>query len=595
MPAIRLKRLFGLLSSLRWGGEWAAGQEQAALRLAESEAMLNQAQAVARLGSWHYDPVSGLFHCSQQIYRMFGLSAEATLNMDLFLSRVVSEDRVRFLDAWQRGLSGQAYEVDYRIEVNDRILWMHEKGRATLDEQGKLYQVLGTIQDITEKKHYEEHIERLAYHDPLTDLPNRAFLHQRLQTLLQQVGGDDRGYLLLLNIDRFKMVNHARGSRFGDRLLKRVAQRLQAIQLPFHECRAARINGDEFALLLSGAPVQQPELEDETRLQSVLPQVFQQPFELDGELFNLSASAGVARFAQAEADDAERVLQRAGMALAQARRYGGEQLVFFAAPMSEQAQRHYQLEKSLHQAIRHHELSLFLQPQFDAQAQLKGAEVLLRWQHPELGLVSPAEFIPIAESTGLIVDISIWVMEEAMKLITRARSRGLALHLAVNISPRHFSKHYFVSWLLDLLQAWQVDPSSLTLEITEGLFMDNLEDAVVKMRQLSALGIRFSIDDFGTGYSSLAYLKRLPIHELKIDKSFVQDAPHDAEDAALIDTILAVAESLRLQVVAEGVETPAQAEFLRRRGGIVFQGYLFGRPQAADLWLEQWLTESSHP
>jgi EAL domain-containing protein (putative c-di-GMP-specific phosphodiesterase class I) len=231
---------------------------------------------------------------------------------------------------------------------------------------------------------------------------------------------------------------------------------------------------------------------------------------------------------------------------------------------------------------------MFIQPQVDASGKLVGADTLMRWQHPTRGLLPPGMFIPIAEQSDLIVELGAWIMTQACKLLTEESGKGRDFRISVNVSPRHFRKGNFVSWLKGLVTRYGVDVSRLTLEITESLFIDNFNDVIAKMTELVALGVHFSIDDFGTGYSSLAYLKRLPIDELKIDKSFVQDAPTDSNDAALVETILAVAQHLNLKIVAEGVETGAQADFLNARGSVIHQGYYYGRPEPPEKCLGKW-------
>jgi EAL domain-containing protein (putative c-di-GMP-specific phosphodiesterase class I) len=284
----------------------------------------------------------------------------------------------------------------------------------------------------------------------------------------------------------------------------------------------------------------------------------------------------------------DHILRRADTALHRAKEAGGNQTAFFETGMGDSAEQRFRVERELHRAIPAGELRLYFQPQVDAQGKLAGAEALVRWQHPERGLIPPSAFIPVAEESDLIVDLGAWVLAEACHLMAREDMAGHPLRLSVNLSPRHFRQKGFVPWLRDLLSATGADPTNLTLEVTEGLMIDNINDVVAKMSELTALGIHFSLDDFGTGYSSLAYLKRLPIHELKIDKTFVQDAPTDPDDAALVETILAVAQHMHLKVVAEGVETEEQANFLNARAPVIHQGYLYGRPEPAEVWIKRW-------
>src|SRR5690606_35797652 len=278
---------------------------------------------------------------------------------------------------------------------------------------------------------------------------------------------------------------------------------------------------------------------------------FQRPLEFDGETVTLSVSMGITLFPEGPEESAEDVISRADTALHRAKAAGGNHSAFFETATGVQAKSRYGLEKDLRAGLK--------------DGQLVAAEALLRWQHPERGLVPPSLFIPIAEQSDLIVELGAWVLEEVCRLIAAQQEQGRRLRIAVNLSPRQFRKAGFVPWLKNLLATTGADPGHLTLEVTEGLMIDNMDMVVGKMHDIAALGVRFSVDDFGTGYSSLAYLKRLPIREVKIDKSFVQDLPDDRDDAVLVDTILAIARHLNLAVVAEGVETPAQADFLNAR------------------------------
>ena len=316
-----------------------------------------------------------------------------------------------------------------------------------------------------------------------------------------------------------------------------------------------------------------------------------QPFSIGGEEITVTTSIGITLFPEIPDEVPDHILRRADTALHRAKRAGGNQIAFFETDMGESAEQRFRVERELRRAIPAGELRLYFQPQVDAQGHLAGAEALVRWQHPERGLVPPGVFIPIAEESDLIVDLGVWVLSESCRLMAREDMAGYPLRLSVNLSPRHFRQKGFVPWLRDLLSATGADPTHLTLEVTEGLMIDNINDVVAKMNELTAMGIHFSLDDFGTGYSSLAYLKRLPIHELKIDKSFVQDAPTDPNDAALVETILAVARHMHLKVVAEGVETEEQAAFLNARANLIHQGYLYGRPEPAETWMARWRGE----
>ena len=392
---------------------------------------------------------------------------------------------------------------------------------------------------------------------------------------------------ILLNIDRFKIINDARGNMIGDALLGAVGKRIQALMRDADT--VARMTADEFAILL---PYEDPNPDlislNTLTIAERIRESLRMPFDIEGESFTITASIGITLLPEDSNDTAGAVLRRADTALHRAKGAGGNQSAFFETGMGESASESYQIERELGQAVINKELRMFLQPQVDAGGKFVGAEALMRWQHPVRGMLPPGVFIPIAEQSDLIVELGSWIMTQACRLLAEQNLKGHDFRISVNVSPRHFRKSNFVPWFKSVLIRSGADPTRLTLEITESLFIDNLSDVVAKMTELVTLGIHFSIDDFGTGYSSLAYIKRLPIDELKIDKTFVQDAPTDSNDAALVETILAVADHMRLKVVAEGVETEAQSKFLNERATVIHQGYLYGRPEPAEKCLEKW-------
>lgn len=441
------------------------------------------------------------------------------------------------------------------------------------------------FQDYEEQQRSRARLHELAYFDPLTGLPNRTCLMEHLERLLAEPAESRQtGILLLVNLDRFKTVNDARGHTSGDALLLVLNDRIRALLQD--EDLLARAGGDEFSIVVlrrTGDPAAlMKEIADlaERLLASI-----RQPLAIGHESIAITAAIGATLFRPDSDDTVGDVLRRADTALHQAKRRGGNQSVFFEAPMSADVEYRFNIEHDLRNAITNDELRLFLQAQVEADGTVVGAEALVRWQHPKLGLVAPASFIPIAEDSDLIIDIGVWVFTATCRLLVDATLANRPLRLSVNISPRHFRQPGFVSWIIDTLHATGADPRRITLEITEGLLIENVSDVGTKMNALADIGIQFSVDDFGTGYSSLNYLKRLPIHEIKIDKSFVLDAPQDPSDATLIDTILAVAERMSLKVVAEGVERDEHVEFFRNRDGVIRQGYFYGRPEPAATWL----------
>jgi diguanylate cyclase (GGDEF)-like protein/PAS domain S-box-containing protein len=450
---------------------------------------------------------------------------------------------------------------------------------------GQISHYLAIKQDITEQRRTQAQIYRLAYHDSLTGLPNRTMLLERLELAMAFTKRQEvENALILFNLDRFKNINDARGHRSGDQLLVAVSERLGQ-QLREGDL-LVRVAADEFACLLlmtqsSNETASRQALTVAEKVHTAL----RQPFDFGGEQALVSASLGITLYPLSGEDTPQDVLRRADTALHRAKDAGGNQSAFFDVGMGELTQQRFRIERELRTGIPAGELRLFIQPQVNAGGQVVSGEALVRWQHPSRGLLPPGVFIPIAEESDLIITLENWVTREACRLLAQEEMAGYPLHLSINICPRHFRQSGFVDWLIDLMQQEGNDPAYLTLEITEGMVIDNIDELIAKMNRLSKLGIHFSIDDFGTGYSSLAYLKRLPIHELKIDKTFVQDAPTDPDDGALVETILAIASHLHLKVVAEGVETQAQAEFLNARAEVIHQGYLYGRPEPADGFL----------
>ncbi|GAB3192383.1 putative bifunctional diguanylate cyclase/phosphodiesterase [Hydrogenophaga aquatica] len=453
---------------------------------------------------------------------------------------------------------------------------------------GKVTHYLAVQLDITAQRHAEDMAHQLSWFDLLTGLPNRRHL---LNELADALGADKRGHklsaLLLINIDRFKTLNDALGHAAGDRLLQRMSQRLSGLVPPGN--MLAHLGGDEFALLMRSTETDESAFAaDALRLAEVLHESLHQPFTLpDGNNVNVTVSVGITLLPHHYSDTPSEVLRRADTALNRAKHGGGGQTAFFDATMGQAVGQRFAIEQDLRRGMAAGELRLFLQPQVDAQGKVVSAEALVRWQHPERGLVAPALFIPVAEESGLIDQLGQWVLREVCQWLGLLHREGRRLPIAVNISPHQFHQGNFVSELLALLASTGAQPEDLILEITEGVVMEEIDDVIERMKALNQHGVRFSIDDFGTGYSSLSYLKDLPIHELKIDRSFVQDAPQDPSDAALVEAILSVARHLQLRVVAEGVEEPEQAAFFNRHPGVLMQGYLFGRPEPAGSVIER--------
>lgn len=447
-----------------------------------------------------------------------------------------------------------------------------------VDSNG-LHFIGGIAMDITERKLAEDKAEMLAFYDPLTDLPNRRLLFDRLTHALAGTARHDRlGALLFIDLDNFKMLNDTHGHDRGDTLLQQVAQRLTACLREGDTL--ARFGGDEFVVLLEN--LSSDALDAAAKAEVVAEKILQslgQPYLLADISHRSTPSIGITLFGET-AETIEEPLRRADLAMYQAKSDGRNTLRFFDPQIQAAVTARSLLEADLRNAVAQNSFQLFYQPQIRHANEFTGVEALIRWHHPERGMVSPAEFIPLAEETGLILPLGRWVLDTACRQLVAwsQQTRTDHLSIAVNVSPRQFHQADFVEQVLDAIAQSGANPHRLKLELTEGLLVSNVEDVVIKMTRLKQEGVGFSLDDFGTGYSSLAYLKRLPLDQLKIDRSFIRDILQDPNDAAISKTIIALADSLGLEVIAEGVETDAQRNFLAQHGCSAYQGYLFSPP-----------------
>ena len=472
-------------------------------------------------------------------------------------------------------------------------LWIcHKKGNtfplwlsitAVRSAENVVTHYVFSLIDITERKLAEDEIRNLAFYDSLTKLPNRRLLTERLRhALVTSERSSTAGALIFIDLDNFKTINDTRGHDVGDLLLSAVGQRLEACLR--QSDTAARLGGDEFVVLLEGLSA---ELLDAAELAELVSQKIQlalnQPYTLQGKLHHSSPSIGVCLFKGGK-ESADDLLKQADLAMYQAKAAGRNTIRFFDLKMQEAVNRHAALEADLRQALENGQFVLHYQIQVDSSGRVIGAEALIRWQHPERGMVSPAEFIPLAEETGLIVTLGEWILNEACAQLTRwsLNPATADLTLAVNISARQFHDKNFVITVMQALHRQHTRPEKLKLELTESMLVDDVEKVIEKMKTLMNQGVHFSLDDFGTGYSSLSYLKRLPLEQLKIDQSFVRDIFVDANDRAIVHAIVTLGKNLGLAVIAEGVETEQQRQFLESIGCHAFQGYLFGKPVTAD-------------
>lgn len=456
------------------------------------------------------------------------------------------------------------------------------------EPDGRIYALCGIATDLTDYRQIQADIHQLAFYDPLTGLPNRRLILDRLRQVLSAFARNQiDGALLFIDLDNFKTLNDTLGHDMGDLLLQQMAQRLSA-QVREQDM-LARLGGDEFVVMLT--ELHQSPQEAARRAEQVatkLLRVLGQAYDLQGRNYGCTVSVGVALFSDASGQ-VEDILKRADMAMYEAKAQGRNTVRFFNPQMQEHVEHRAALEADLRDALAQGQLQLHYQPQLGARGEVLGGEALLRWQHDRRGWVPPMQFIGVAESSGLILPIGQWVLHEACRQLVRwsQEPERASWRIAVNVSARQFRHADFANDVLNALRDSGADPRLLELELTESQLLDDIDGVIAKMSVLRAHGVRFSLDDFGTGYSSLTYLKRLPIYKLKIDQSFVRDLLHDPNDAAIVRTIVALASSLDVSVIAEGVETEAQREALANAGCREYQGYLFARPMPAPAF-EAW-------
>jgi len=451
------------------------------------------------------------------------------------------------------------------------------------DEAGVITHFVATLTDITQRKASEEEIKRLAFFDPLTRLPNRRLMMNRLeQALATSARSKEHGALMFLDLDKFKTLNDTLGHAMGDKLLTEVSVRLtQAVR----ECdTVARLGGDEFVVLLENLnPDPVAAATEVEAIGNKILRLLHEPHDLVGNIYRSSSSMGITLFKD-QSQPVDDLLKQADMAMYQAKEAGRNTLRFYDPAMQTSLLARAQAEVELRVAIAEQQFVLYFQPQVGPKGGITGAEVLLRWLHPIRGLLTPAEFIGLAEETGLILPLGAWVMEATCKQLAQWKSDpAYSSHvLSVNVSARQFNQPEFAQTVIEAVHRTRAPASRIKLELTESLLVSDLADVVAKMRELKSFGISFSLDDFGTGYSSLSYLKQLPLDQLKIDQSFVRDVLSDPDDASITRTVIALGRSMGLEVIAEGVETVAHHSFLQAEGCHAFQGYLFGRPMPLD-------------
>ncbi|ABK98133.1 EAL domain-containing protein [Pelobacter propionicus] len=547
-----------------------------------SEARLARAQKIARLGSWEWDVRAGEIYWSDELYRIFGFTPgePKRISKEWIYSLIHPADLPAFKQQLLTSVKTlQSFNMIYHTTSRSGgELVVNIQGEVERGEDGRAWLISGTVLDITARIKAESEIHHLINYDTLTGLPNRSLLHDRLRQAIAQAAQDRHMvWVLCLDLDRFKGVNDTLGHRSGDKLLQEVARRLAACVR--ESDTLARLGGDEFVVVLDGVVSEKGASIVAKKILTLIAE----PIPIDDHELYTTASIGIAAYPM-DGEDGHTLLKHADLAMYKAKELDRNNFHFFSHDMNIKVMERMMLENSMRKALERDEFFLVYQPQVDARSgRITGVEALLRWNHPDMGLLTPDRFIYLAEETGFIVPLGEWVLMTACRQNRAWQKLGFPpLRVAVNLSGKQFGQHRLDEMISAILLETGLEPEWLELEITESAIMRNADQNIAILRSLKEKGISLAIDDFGTGYSSLSYLKHFPITRLKIDKTFVQDITTNPDDAAIAEIIIAMAQTLKLNVIAEGVETRAQMEFLSTHTCFEMQGYLFSRPLTTD-------------
>ena len=576
--------------------------------LRSSQAKLDNAQRIARLGNWEWKLDSEELSWSREFGRVLGVTNDKSVARWTDVLEYIEEvDRndVKLL-ADEAAAMGQAFSTEFSVQAvgEDSLRTVRIEAEPHLNEHGDCTHMLGTIQDITERVNAQKQIHDLAYYDLVTGLPNRARLNEQLRYTLQLASlNNSRFSLLFLDLDHFKQVNDTLGHDAGDDLLREVSDRLSGVVRETDvvsnnsykddgresQNTVARIGGDEFVVLLGHVN----RAEDAARVAERIAQCVSEPYTICDQSVSVTTTIGISVF-PADGTDSDTLMKNADVAMYHAKESGRNGYQFYSRDIHEKALARFYLEKQLKEAIENENLTIVYQPKICfSSGMVIGVEALVRWDHPEEGYISPADFIPLAEETGLILPLGRWVLRTAARQMQDWNNAGMTpLTMAVNCSAVQFTCSDMIADINDAIEYSGLDPVMLEIELTESLLLKDIDAGIRILRNLKALGVQVSIDDFGTGFSSLSYLKRLPVDKLKIDQSFVKDLCTDNGDVAIVSAIITLSHNLNLTVVAEGVETSAQLEILKNFKCNEGQGYLFGKPMGGCEF-EQWLMDFS--
>ncbi|MCH8104612.1 MAG: EAL domain-containing protein [Proteobacteria bacterium] len=555
--------------------------------------------------TWTMQPEWKVDYISPNILQQIGYKDSCFLDQEIYFPGLAHPDDIDHLleiIEVNSGSNNSFFEQEFRLENSQgEYRWIYNFTTIHRDKNGQITKYLGYLLDITERKQFQEKIERHAFFDELTGLPNRRLFLDRLKReLVRARRRSYMGDLFFIDLDRFKQINDILGHDTGDLLLQHVA--ILLLGCLRQEDTAARIGGDEFVVILSDIGKElEPATQNALRVAEKIRNSLGEKHYLNGKEINSTPSIGIVTFSSQDNVSADDLLRFADTAMYRAKNDGRNQIRFFSPEMQNRVDEQVHLEKLLRKALEKKEFSLNFQPIFDDKNEIISAEALLRWEHPKKGNISPAEFIPVAEETGMILPLGEWVLREACKTLKNWETGGpenggfFLPRIAINVSPKQFRQSSFVSQVKKTLEEFQLDPCRLEIELTEGVVIADVDDTIRKMHALKSLGISISIDDFGTGYSSLAYLIKLPIDVLKIDQSFVRDITCDKNNSVIVKTIISMAQHLKMNVIAEGVETEAQLKHLAIQGCRIFQGYLFSKPLVSEEFAEFYSEHKEYP
>ncbi|MCF6346117.1 MAG: EAL domain-containing protein [Thiomicrorhabdus sp.] len=557
-------------------------------QLRKNLAQLDQIQKLAKIGYWEWDAIEDQILGSHLTFDLLGIPKQTGISLEQFMSHALPKDMPIVHQAISDANQGLSYiAINFRVmQLDGNAIHIECLGNCSFSQSGQLQKISGSIQDMTRLHKDESLIEYQNRHDALTGLPNRACFSQTLEAFLTERNSSALSAVIIFDIDRFKQININLSQEQGDHLLRNLAQRVSRVirEADF----AARLGSDEFAILIKNVQ----DLSELNLLMGRIMHDLSKPFLLNHQEMFISYSFGVSVFPN-DANDAESLLNYANISRSIAKTQGGNQFVFYHSGMNAKAQGLLSLENDLRRALVNHQIEVFYQPQVHSKTFMPtGAEALVRWNHPKHGIISPTVFIPLAESTGMIIDIGRYVLENAILEAQKWHDMGFTtMRIGINLSGRQFTQSNLMKDVQEILSQTTLPPQFVDLELTESLAMNDAENSLDILKGLKALGVSLAIDDFGTGYSSLAYLHSFPIDTIKIDQSFVHNLD-TKEGQSITRTILAMAESLNLEVIAEGIESDEQAAFFNDKHCAIFQGFKYGKPMPSAQFIK-WLTQDS--